>query len=177
MRDKKVLFPDGECVTCLTAIKGSPGFSSGKHYWEVSLGNANVGLKQSWWLGVTSATNLSQNTDVPPTTSNGFWFLSSSRDKADSFQFNTEPNVFLPVLSRPQTVGVYLDYDSGVLSFYNVEAKSVIGYFKAKFTGEVFPFFNPGKLDAAPMEILHKPDQDAHGDLVNSVESTAQEPE
>lgn len=158
VRDKEGPHPDGKHVTCLTAIKGSPGFSSGQHYWEVSLGNAKVGLKQSWWVGVTSATVFPLNPDVSPTASNGFWFLSSSH-----FQCNTEPDVFLPVVSRPQTIGVYLDYDSGELSFYNVEAKSVIGYFKATFTGELFPFFNPGKNDKAPMEILQKPAQDVCG--------------
>uniref|UniRef100_A0A8C9XWE5 Uncharacterized protein n=1 Tax=Sander lucioperca TaxID=283035 RepID=A0A8C9XWE5_SANLU len=38
LRDAQCDFPDGEKVTCLTAIKGTPGFSSGQHYWEVSLG-------------------------------------------------------------------------------------------------------------------------------------------
>uniref|UniRef100_A0A4W6FCX2 Ig-like domain-containing protein n=1 Tax=Lates calcarifer TaxID=8187 RepID=A0A4W6FCX2_LATCA len=141
-------------LSCLTATKGTPGFSSGQHYWEVSLGNSD--LKQSWWVGVTNVTGFPRECSVPPTTSNGFWFLSSSPDRADSFQFSTEPNVLLPVHSRPKTVGVYLNYDSGELTFYNVEDKCVIGSLTAKFTGEVFPLFNPGKNDKAPMEILQR---------------------
>uniref|UniRef100_A0A3Q1J5U5 Uncharacterized protein n=1 Tax=Anabas testudineus TaxID=64144 RepID=A0A3Q1J5U5_ANATE len=127
VRDQNLQFPDGADVTCLTAIKGSPGFSSGKHYWEVSIYRKNVGFKRSWWVGVTTATAFPLQSDVPPTTSNGFWFLSSSPDREDSFQFSTQPNVLLPVRSMPQTVGVYLNYDSGELSFYNVEDRSVIG--------------------------------------------------
>ncbi|XP_073330894.1 butyrophilin subfamily 1 member A1-like [Pagrus major] len=142
-------------VTCLTAIRGKPEMSSGQHYWEVSLGNITAGIKQSWWLGVTSATAIPQESDFSPTASNGYWFLSSSSDSADSFQFSTEPQVSLPVYSRPQTVGVYLNYNSGELSFYNVEQESLIGSLTAKFRGEVFPFFNPGEGDRAPMEILH----------------------
>ncbi|XP_014852204.1 PREDICTED: butyrophilin subfamily 3 member A2-like, partial [Poecilia mexicana] len=46
-------FPDGDRVTCLTAVRGSPGFSSGRHYWEVCLADPNVDLKKSWWIGVT----------------------------------------------------------------------------------------------------------------------------
>ncbi|XP_014871517.1 butyrophilin subfamily 2 member A2-like, partial [Poecilia latipinna] len=46
-------FPDGDRVTCLTAVRGSPGFSSGRHYWEVCLQNSSAALKKSWWIGVT----------------------------------------------------------------------------------------------------------------------------
>ncbi|TKS92825.1 E3 ubiquitin-protein ligase TRIM39 [Collichthys lucidus] len=154
--DGDKIFPDGQNVTCLTAIKGTPGFTSGQHYWEVSLVNKATGLKQSWWLGATSASVIPQDKDFIPTPSNGYWFLSS---RADHFQFNTEPNVVLPVYSRPETVGVYLNYDSGELSFYDVQKQSLIGSLTTTFTGEVFPLFNPGKNDKTPMEILHKPVQ------------------
>ncbi|KAL7375162.1 hypothetical protein ABVT39_012943 [Epinephelus coioides] len=162
-------------VTCLTAIKGTPGFSSGEHYWEVSLWKANVGVKQSWWVGVTSEAVIPQEPDFTPTTSNGFWFLSSSPGEANTLQFSTQPQVVLPIYSRPQTVGVYLNYGKGELSFYNVEDKSLIGSLKATFTNEVFPVFNPGTGDMAPMEILQKTEQGQSSDKGNSVGSTAQE--
>ncbi|XP_067379459.1 butyrophilin-like protein 3 isoform X2 [Channa argus] len=179
LRDNyKASFPDNENLSCLTTIKGTPGFSSGKHYWEVSLGYEVTGFKQSWWLGVTSATAFPLQNNGALTPSNGFWFLSSSPDRADSFQFNTNPKVFLPVLSRPKTVGVYLDYDSGELSFYNVDDKCVIGSLTATFTGEeVFPFFNPGRADQAPMEIIHKPVQDESSEIGGeALVSKTQEP-
>ncbi|XP_071391891.1 butyrophilin subfamily 1 member A1-like [Centroberyx affinis] len=144
---------DGE-VTLLTSIKGTPGFSSGKYYWEVLLVRENTDPKKSWWVGVTSATVNLHELKIPPTPSNGFWFLSSNTE--DRFQFNTEPAVLLPIHSRPKTLGVYLNYDSGELSFYNVEENRHIVTLAARFTGEVFPFFNPGKGDDAPMEILHR---------------------
>ncbi|XP_075968518.1 butyrophilin subfamily 1 member A1-like isoform X3 [Anarhichas minor] len=181
LRDAPCDFPDGQKVTCITAIKGTPGFSSGQHYWEVSLGrtDANVGLKKSWWVGVTSATVISEKLDVSPTTSNGFWFLSSNPDpdKTGSFQFSTEPNVLLPVYSRPGTVGVFLNYDSGELSFHDVEEKRLIGSLTATFTGVIFPFFNPGKGDKATMEILQREEPGQSSDMGNSVDSTAQETE
>ncbi|XP_065806316.1 butyrophilin subfamily 3 member A2-like [Labrus bergylta] len=156
--------------TCHTAIRGTPGFSSGLHYWEVSMGNDKIGLKESWWVGVTSATEISQ--DTSPTTSNGFWFLSSSPDRADRFQFSTKPNVLLPVRSRPQTVGVYLNHDIGELSFYNAQDKSLIGSFKANFTGEVFPLFNPGVGDRAPMEILQREKHNENNDVQDPTQNT-----
>ncbi|XP_031707224.1 butyrophilin-like protein 8 isoform X2 [Anarrhichthys ocellatus] len=178
LRDAKCDFPDGHKVTCITAIKGTPGFSSGQYYWEVSLGpHPNVDLKRSWWVGVTSATVISEKLDVSPTTSNGFWFLSSNPnpDKNDSFQFSTEPNVLLPVYTRPQTVGVFLNYDSGELSFYDVERECLIGSLTATFTGVIFPFFNPGGGDKGVMEILQREEPGQPSDMGNSVDSTAQE--
>ncbi|XP_068569458.1 butyrophilin subfamily 2 member A2-like [Cebidichthys violaceus] len=177
LRDAQCDFPNGCKVTCITAIKGTSGFSSGQHYWEVSLGTTDpkVGLKKSWWVGVTSATFIPREVDFSPSTSNGFWFLSSSPDKTDSFQFSKEPNVLLPIYSRPQTVGVFLNYDSGELSFYNVDDKSLICSLTATFTGLIFPFFNPGKDDKGAMEILQREKPGQSSDMGNSVEPTAQE--
>ncbi|XP_017269827.1 butyrophilin subfamily 1 member A1-like [Kryptolebias marmoratus] len=161
-------FPDGDAVTCLTAARGTPRFSSGRHYWEVSMSKDNAGVKKSWWIGVTNNTQVLQNLSFSPNTSNGFWFLSSSPNRGETVQCNTEPEVSFHVQSRPKTVGVYLDYDQGELSFYNVEDKSLIGSVATKFTGEVFPLFNPGKGDPAPMEILQKAEQDQANDNRNS---------
>uniref|UniRef100_A0A3B5R3C2 Butyrophilin subfamily 2 member A2-like n=1 Tax=Xiphophorus maculatus TaxID=8083 RepID=A0A3B5R3C2_XIPMA len=153
-------FPDGDRVTCLTAVRGSPGFSSGRHYWEVSLQSANVDLKTSWWIGVTDKHKIPHDESFPPTTKNGFWFLSSCPKQEDTLHFSTEPETFIYVQSKPKTVGVYLDFDNRNLSFYNVEEKCLIGSLAAKFTGEVFPLFNPGKGDQGTMKILQRPAQD-----------------
>uniref|UniRef100_A0A3B5L5P8 Ig-like domain-containing protein n=1 Tax=Xiphophorus couchianus TaxID=32473 RepID=A0A3B5L5P8_9TELE len=153
-------FPDGDRVTCFTAVRGSPGFSSGRHYWEVSLQNANIDLKTSWWIGVTDKHEIPHDESFPPTTKNGFWFLSSCPKHGKTLQFSTEPETFIHVQSKPKTVGVYLDFDNRDLSFYNVEEKCLIGSLAAKFTGEVFPLFNPGKGDQGTMKILPRPAQD-----------------
>lgn len=154
VRDKKV-FPEGSKVSCLTAITGTPGFSCGEHYWEVSVGDDLVGLKKSWWLGVTNVYNIPVNAEFSPTASKGYWFLSSSSENPDFFQLSTEPAALLPVTSNPQTVGVYLNYERGEVTFYNVQNSSIIGSLKADFKGEVFPFFNPGLYDVGPLRILH----------------------
>ncbi|KAF3837024.1 hypothetical protein F7725_004488 [Dissostichus mawsoni] len=56
----------------------------------------------------------------------------------------------------PQTLGVFLDIEQGELSFYNVEEKSLICSLTAAFTGPLFPLFNPGKGDVAPMVVLQR---------------------
>ncbi|XP_036072821.1 butyrophilin-like protein 3 [Oryzias melastigma] len=165
LRDKAgITFPDGDRVTCITAIKGTPGFSHGKYYWEVSLKKPNVPVKLSWWIGVTSSPEIPQKVDFSPNASNGFWFLSSSPEDEGHLQFSTVPQVCVPVHSRPQTVGVYLDYEKGELSFYDVDRKSFIGSLTAEFEGQVFPLFNPGKGDKSPMMILQRTEQSQNVD-------------
>ncbi|XP_070294732.1 butyrophilin subfamily 1 member A1 isoform X6 [Salvelinus sp. IW2-2015] len=133
-------------------ILGTHGFTSGSSaYWEVGLHKEQVGVKESWWVGLASG-SVKRQGDVPATPSNGFWFLSSGKEKG--LRLNMTPNILLPANPRPQTLGVYLDYDQGVLSFINVKDNKLIVTVGAMFTGEVFPLFNPGKGDKAPMTIL-----------------------
>ncbi|XP_070294728.1 butyrophilin subfamily 1 member A1 isoform X2 [Salvelinus sp. IW2-2015] len=179
-------------------ILGTHGFTSSSNaYWEVGLGDQKVGVKESWWVGLASG-SVKRQGDVPATPSNGFWFLSSDKEKGlrlnmtpnillpanprpqtlgvyldydkgvlsfinvkdnkhivtKGLRLNMTPNILLPANPRPQTLGVYLDYDQGVLSFINVKDNKLIVTVGAMFTGEVFPLFNPGKGDKAPMTIL-----------------------
>lgn len=117
--------------------------------------NTNTDPKMSWWLGVTSSSNIPANEDFCPTESKGYWFLSSCSENPDFFQLSTEPPTFLKVISRPERVGVYLNCERGRLIFYDVDNSSIIGRLTGDFQGEVFPFFNPGLSDAAPLTILH----------------------
>lgn len=119
-------------VVCVLARQG---FSSGRHYWEVE-----VGGKTDWDLGVASwSVNRKGKITVSP--AHGYWFL-SLRDQTE-YAFRTEPSTNLTVNPRPSRIGIYVDYEKGLLSFYNVEAKVLIYTFTDTFSDTIHPFFSP----------------------------------
>lgn len=70
------------------------------------------------------------------------------------------------VKDKPQTVGVFLDSDKGLVSFHDVEKKSEIFSFTGQsFFGKHFPILSPGPNEAGgnlkPMIIIpvRKPGQ------------------
>ncbi|XP_072892753.1 uncharacterized protein [Hemitrygon akajei] len=131
-RQKKV--PDTrKRFTVWPCVLGSEGFTSGRHYWEV-----DVAGNRGWGLGVVKeSVERKQRVDLAP--ENGFWII---RRTGDGFSVLTSPEPHLPVSPIPGRVGVYLSYESGTVSFYNVETKSHLHTFTGnKFTEKLYPFF------------------------------------
>ncbi|XDV46544.1 hypothetical protein PO909_014424 [Leuciscus waleckii] len=49
---------------------------------------------------------------------------------------------------RPEKVGVFVDYEEGLVSFYDVKYRSHIYSFTGQtFTEKLYPVFNPGRND------------------------------
>ncbi|KAM9792254.1 E3 ubiquitin-protein ligase TRIM21-like [Neosynchiropus ocellatus] len=119
-------------VVCVLAREG---FSSGRHYWEVE-----VGSKTDWDLGVASR-SISRKGKITVSPAHGYWFL-SLRDRTD-FAFRTEPSTNLTVNQRATRIGIYVDCDKGLVSFYNVDARMLIYTFNDTFHDTIHPFFSP----------------------------------
>uniref|UniRef100_A0A8C6SBT8 Bloodthirsty-related gene family, member 1 n=1 Tax=Neogobius melanostomus TaxID=47308 RepID=A0A8C6SBT8_9GOBI len=119
-------------VVCVLAREG---FDSGRHYWEVE-----VGGKTDWDLGVASH-SVCRKGKITVSPAHGYWFL-SLRDNTD-YAFRTEPSTSLTVSTRPSKIGIYVDYDKGIVSFYNVDAKVLIYTFTDRFPDVILPFFSP----------------------------------
>ncbi|KAK0132957.1 Zinc finger protein RFP [Merluccius polli] len=89
-------------------------FSSGRFYFEVQVKNKTV-----WCLGVARE-SINRKDDLKVTPENGYWTIFFTKDKlvfCDTF------NVRLPLRAELQKVGVFVDYDEGLVSFYDVEAR------------------------------------------------------
>uniref|UniRef100_A0A667YFS8 Si:ch73-364h19.2 n=1 Tax=Myripristis murdjan TaxID=586833 RepID=A0A667YFS8_9TELE len=111
---------------------GVEGFSSGRHYWEVEVG------ERDWRLGVAKESALrkgfkSLNTDTG--------YLTLRLERGTELKALTVPFTALPPGLIPRKVGVYLDYDQGQLSFYDVDTHSHIYTYNERFTEKLFPLF------------------------------------
>ncbi|XP_077356157.1 E3 ubiquitin-protein ligase TRIM39 [Festucalex cinctus] len=134
--DRHQLLPDNmERFDRVVCVLGREAISSGRHYWEVQ-----VGGKTDWDLGVARQ-SINRKGKIEVTPNNGYWFL-SLRDK-NKYAFRTEPSTDVHLNLRPNKIGIFVDFERGQVSFYNVEAKIHIYTFNDTFTECIFPFFSP----------------------------------
>ncbi|XP_070768975.1 E3 ubiquitin-protein ligase TRIM21-like [Enoplosus armatus] len=131
-------------------ILAKEGFSSGKFYYEVQ-----VKGKTHWDLGVANQ-SINRKGDIRLSPTNGYWTIWLR--KGNEFTANAGPAIYLHVREMPQKVGVFVDYEEGQVSFYNVDARAPIFSFTGcNFTEKLFPFFSPcandGGKNSAPLII------------------------
>ncbi|XP_016117495.1 E3 ubiquitin-protein ligase TRIM39-like [Sinocyclocheilus grahami] len=118
------------------SVLGKEGFSSGRFYFEVQ-----VKGKTDWDLGVARE-SIDRKGDIPLTPSNGYWTVVLRN--GDEYKACAGPSVSLSLRVKPQRVGVFVDYEEGLVSFYDVESRSHIYSFTAQsFTGKLYPYFSP----------------------------------
>ncbi|XP_078272283.1 zinc-binding protein A33-like [Rhinoraja longicauda] len=132
--------PDtGKRFTDWWCVLGSEGFTSGRHYWEVEVEGSEY-----WSLGV-AAESVERKGPVTQTPETGVWRIRRLDEVFDAF---TSPPSPLPARSIPGSVGVYLSYESGTVSFYDADTKSHLHTFTGnKFTEKLYPFFMPWDED------------------------------
>ncbi|XP_048843401.1 zinc-binding protein A33-like [Brienomyrus brachyistius] len=132
----KQQLPDNpERFTHYVNVLGSEGFNSGKHSWEVIVGD-----KPEWDVGVVkgSAQRRGKFTCSPQS---GFWVIGLRN--GDEYKAFTSPSTRLRVKWKPRRIRVQLDYDRGEVSFFNPADMSLIYTFKDRFTGTLYPVFSP----------------------------------
>uniref|UniRef100_H3AVF7 Butyrophilin subfamily 1 member A1 n=1 Tax=Latimeria chalumnae TaxID=7897 RepID=H3AVF7_LATCH len=117
-----------------TCVLGSDGFVSWRHYWEVKVED-----KLKWIVGVARE-SADKKVGITVSPACGYWAL-CLRNGTD-YRALTSPSIKLTLSVKPSKIGVYLDYEGGRVSFYNVDDKSLIYMFEDKFTEKMFPFFN-----------------------------------
>ncbi|XP_072559352.1 zinc-binding protein A33-like [Paramormyrops kingsleyae] len=116
-------------------VLGSKGFSSGKHSWEVEVGDT-----PKWDVGV-AAESVNRKGGISCSPEDGFWVVVLR--KGDVYTACDSLPTRLRLKRKPQRIRVQLDYDRGEVSFSNPADMSLIYTFKGTFTGSLFPFFSP----------------------------------
>ncbi|XP_036452735.1 E3 ubiquitin-protein ligase TRIM39-like [Colossoma macropomum] len=161
-----ILSDDGKQVTCgdtkqnlpenpkrfdrCACVLGKEGFSSGRFYYEVQ-----VSGKTDWDLGVVRE-SINKKGEIIACPEDGYWTVwLRNESKYEALDFPSAP---LSLKQAPQKVGVFVDYEEGLVSFYDVEASSHIYSFTGQsFTEKLYPFFSPylsyGGKNSAPLII------------------------
>uniref|UniRef100_A0A4X2K9M0 Butyrophilin subfamily 1 member A1 n=1 Tax=Vombatus ursinus TaxID=29139 RepID=A0A4X2K9M0_VOMUR len=146
--DKPERFDSWPCVL------GREGFTSGKHYWEVEVGD-----RTDWAIGVCKE-NVTKKGFDPMNPENGFWAVELY---GNGYWALTPLRTPLPLTGPPRCIGVFLDYESGHISFYDITNGSHIYTFpQASFSGTLRPFFclwSCGKKPLTICPIFNGPDE------------------
>ncbi|XP_016117388.1 E3 ubiquitin-protein ligase TRIM39-like [Sinocyclocheilus grahami] len=111
-------------------------FSSGRFYYEVQ-----VNGKTGWSLGVARE-SIKRKEDISPSPEDGLWSMASINQSQCIACDN--PAVVFSYTKTPEKVGVFVDYEEGLVSFYDVGSSSHIYSFTGQtFTEKLYPFFGP----------------------------------
>ncbi|XP_030210474.1 E3 ubiquitin-protein ligase TRIM39-like, partial [Gadus morhua] len=124
-------------------------FSSGGFYFEVQVKD-----KTAWHLGVARE-SINRKGLIISTPERGYWTILFNKNK---LVFNDNPNVRLPLRAELQKVGVFVDYDEGLVSFYDVEARvHIYSATGSSFTEPLYPILSPclheGGINTTPLII------------------------
>ncbi|XP_035856021.1 E3 ubiquitin-protein ligase TRIM39-like [Sander lucioperca] len=131
-------------------VLGKQSFTSGRFYFEVQ-----VKGKTEWALGVARE-SINRKGQIKLSPEDGYWTIVLIN--GNEYGALDDPGVLLSLKSPPQKVGVFVDYEEGLVSFYDVDAAALIYSFTGcSFTEKLFPYFytgiNYGGKNSAPLII------------------------
>ncbi|XP_012512455.1 PREDICTED: putative tripartite motif-containing protein 75 [Propithecus coquereli] len=129
--------------TVKPVVLGFPYFHSGRHFWQVEVGD-----KSEWAVGVCKD-SLPTKARRPPLPRQGCWTVQLQDSGYDAPGAAPAPS--LPDV-EDRVIGIFLDYELGEISFYDMAEKSHICTFSDTFSGPLRPYFRVGP-DSKPLTI------------------------
>ncbi|RXN27548.1 butyrophilin subfamily 1 member A1-like isoform X1 [Labeo rohita] len=113
-------------------VVGKDGFSSGCFYFEVQVKGQTV-----WDLGVTrESVNRKDWISLRP--EKGYWIVGQRHRE---YRARNSPDYSFSLNANLQRVGVFVDYEKGLVSFNDVESKShIYSYTDQCFNEKLYPF-------------------------------------
>lgn len=112
-------------------VFGSEGFSSGKHSWEVEVGD------HPYWIIGLAKESVERKGECSASPKDGIWCL-----KHDSGKYTNGDGQTVTVKKSLQRIRVQLDYDRREVSFYDPEDMTHIYTHRDTFTEKLFPYFH-----------------------------------
>ncbi|XP_035859535.1 E3 ubiquitin-protein ligase TRIM39-like isoform X2 [Sander lucioperca] len=121
-------------------VLSKQSFSSGRFYYEVQ-----VKGKTHWYLGVARE-SINRKGSITPSPQIGYWLICLRNE--NQYKSCADHVICLSLKSRPEKVGVFVDYEEGLVSFYDVDTAALIYSFTGcSFTEKLYPFFSPCSND------------------------------
>lgn len=119
------------------SVLGKDYFTDGRHYWEVEVKTKEPGTR--WSLGVCSDT-VKRSGWFIECPEKKFWVLAYVDGK---FKVFTNPAESLSLEKKPNKIGVFLDWEGGDVSFYNMDDGShIYSFTNINFCGNIHPYFS-----------------------------------
>ncbi|KAM5325010.1 butyrophilin subfamily 1 member A1-like isoform 1-T1 [Glossophaga mutica] len=133
--------------TC--SVLGLEGITSGRCHWEVEV---TGGLTINWAVGVCRE-DVEREGWYRESPEKGFWVVGRFGPECHACTSNW---TLLHLRQLPHRVGVFLDYNEGDVSFYNMtDGSHIFSFPPASFSGTLFPYFSlrseVGALTICPM--------------------------
>ncbi|XP_046707077.1 butyrophilin subfamily 1 member A1-like [Silurus meridionalis] len=136
LEDTQQNVPDSPLRFDYPSVLGKQSFRSGRFYYEVQVGN-----KTEWTLGVVKE-NIDRKNWRDRNPESGFWTITLRN--VIGYRANADPPVCLTLREKLEKVGVFVDYEEGLVCFYNVNFKShIYSFTEQTFTEKLYPYFSP----------------------------------
>ncbi|XP_047431515.1 E3 ubiquitin-protein ligase TRIM39-like [Mugil cephalus] len=134
-------------------VLAKEGFTGGKFYFEVQ-----VEKKTKWAVGVVRE-SVDRKGDTDLAVSDGYWTF--GLDEGVYFAYENS-QIAIKMKEKLRTVAIFVDYDKGLVSFYNVDSGLHIYSFKGqRFAEKLYPYFCPqdihNGINSAPLIITPVP--------------------
>ncbi|XP_047435186.1 E3 ubiquitin-protein ligase TRIM39-like [Mugil cephalus] len=117
-------------------VLGTKSFASGRFYFQVQ-----VKAKTEWDLGVARE-SINRKGIITLRPHGGYWTVCLKN--GNEYKACAGPPVRLSLHSRPEKVGVFVDYEEGLVSFHDVDTAALIYSFTGcSFNDKLYPYFSP----------------------------------
>lgn len=125
-------------------VLGSESFSSGRHTWDVEVGDCT-----EWALGVVTE-SVQRKEWLPPSPERGMWTVCLF---GGEYRARTPTSAPLTFKKKPQKIRVQLDWEGGRVMFSDASDNTLLYKYKHKFTEKLSPYFS-NTCKRHPMRIL-----------------------